>query len=89
MSRFFKSKSKKITLPEQKVPRTAEEIQKEYANELANSGKQNYLVFVHSEELKASNQRLLALNQEYAARQALDKQTQEKTETKENTSEQG
>jgi hypothetical protein len=66
-------KRKKEKFPTDSVPRTMIEINKTYGEELARAGEEQYLVYVHTETLKHVNQRLLALNQEAAARQQLDK----------------
>ncbi len=73
---FFKGKGKKpadksMTPSE---PRPIADIQKEYQQVALNAGAAQYQAFVHGEEVKNLNKRLLSLNQEAGARQALDKQ---------------
>lgn len=67
-------KRKKDKFPKEQVPRAMEEINKAYSELLARAGQAQYLVYVHSNELEQVNKGLLALNQEAANRNALDKQ---------------
>jgi hypothetical protein len=72
MNRLFRRKNKvaKVTQPE---PRKIEDIQKSYSELLSKAAQTQYLVYVHSEELKNINQALVSVNQEAAARQSLDR----------------
>lgn len=70
---WFKGTSKKVDLTP-KAPRTMEEIQKAYAEEVARAGQTQYQVYVFTEDLKQINLRLLDINKEAARRQALDAQ---------------
>lgn len=72
MSRFFKSKQKASLPPPPAEPRSADEITREYSEAVAEAGKAEYLKFVQEQELERLNRRLLALNQEFAARRNLD-----------------
>lgn len=64
---FKKNKQKAVNLP-----RELEDIRKEY-NELSlRAANAQYLVFVHSKDLEQVNNRLIQVNQEAGARQALD-----------------
>jgi hypothetical protein len=54
------------------VPRALPEIQKDYAQVCNNAGQIQYQIKVYEQELIQTNQRLLSLNQEAAARNQLD-----------------
>lgn len=82
MSKFFKKFGKKASLKTQATePRSTEEIQKAYGEELARAGQNQYLVHVYGRELEQANQRLLSLNQEAAARQELEAKAKAETQT--------
>ncbi len=68
--KLFKKKEK---FPKENVPRSMDEINKEYARVLGEAGQNQYLVFVYSGQLEENNKQLLALNQEGAKRQELDR----------------
>ncbi len=71
--KFFKGKGQKASkAPAASEPRAMAEIQKEYQQVALNAGQAQYQAFVHGEEAKNLNKRLLSLNQEAGARQALD-----------------
>lgn len=72
---FLKKWGKKFKTngSEEAAPRTMEELNKAYAEELARAGQYQYMVYVNSKELENCNQRLIGINQEGARRQALDK----------------
>jgi hypothetical protein len=67
-------KRKKEKFPTSSAPRQIEEINKEYSELIAKAGQTQYLVTVYSNELKDLNAKLLKVNQEAAARNALEKQ---------------
>lgn len=67
---FKKSKQKEAPA----VPRSLEDIKKEYNEILTKSGNAQYLVFVYTKELEQLNRRLLEVNQEAGVRQSLDAQ---------------
>jgi hypothetical protein len=87
MTKFFKGKSKKAAQVPQ-VPRSMEEIQKEYGELRARSGELQYTIYVYEADLAQMNSRLRGLNNEAAARQQLDKATETKPEVKDVTNEQ-
>lgn len=66
-------KRKKEKFPTSTGPRQIEEINKEYSELIAKAGQTQYLVTVYSNELKDINSKLLKVNQEAAARNALAK----------------
>lgn len=65
---------RKKTSLKQAAPRAMDTINKEYSEALGKVGQTQYLVYVYTKELEQANSKLLSLNQEAAARQALDKQ---------------
>lgn len=67
-------KRKKAKFPTSSAPRALEEINKEYSELIAKAGQTQYLVTVYSNELKDLNSKLLKVNQEAAARNALTQQ---------------
>jgi hypothetical protein len=71
MTRFFKNKQSKK--PVEQVPRTMEEINKEYADVSAKASQSQYQVYVYTEHLAQLNRQMRSLNEEATARQALDK----------------
>jgi len=58
------------------APRAFKEIEQEYQMLSAQAANAQYKVFVHSEELKKINKRLMEVNQEAAERQKLDELAQ-------------
>lgn len=77
MKNMFKKKAN----PE--APRSLDEIEKEYQQLSAQAANAQYKVFVHSEELKQVNKRLMQVNQEYGERQQLDRAVKEELAKKE------
>ena len=63
------AKQKKLS-----VPRELDAIQKEYQNTCFNAGQVQYQISVYKHELEMINERLLAINNEAAARRQLDEQ---------------
>ncbi len=57
-------------------PRKMDEIQKAYGQLLSAAGQANYLVYVHTNELKRINTELESINKEAAERQKLDREAQ-------------
>ena len=82
MKNLFKRKKEKFPTSSNE-PRQLDEIQKEYNEVALKAGQLQYQVFVHSEDLKATNQRLVALNQEAAKRLQLDKEAKAAAATQE------
>lgn len=76
MKNFLKRK-KQANVPE---PRELVDIRAEYNELSARAANAQYLVFVHSKDLEQTNHRLIEVNQEAAARQALDAKNQPKPE---------
>ena len=71
-SKFFKG-LKKAQLPKPDLaPRVMEEIQKEHSQASYEAGLAQYQVYIHTKDLEQKNTKLLALNQEAAARNKLD-----------------
>lgn len=68
-------KTKKLS-----VPRTMEEIQKEYQQLCWNAGQAQYQINITSKELQKMNDRIEAVNREGAARIQLDKDAKNKEE---------
>lgn len=66
--------AKKVSLP--KVPRELNVIQAEYGQLAAKCGQVQYQIFVMEQELKQTNEQMLELNREGAARNELDKNKQ-------------
>ncbi len=58
--------------PKEQPPRTMEAIQAEYGQLSARAGQIQYQVFVLNKDLEQTNQALVAVNHEAAARQKLD-----------------
>jgi len=76
-SKFFKG-LKKAQLPKANpLPRLMEDIQKEHSQASYEAGVAQYQVFVHTKDLEQKNTRLLALNQEAAARNKLDQESKQ------------
>lgn len=69
MKKFFQKKKHQ----EAQLPRSLDEIKKEYAELLSKAGNAQYLTYVYSKELEQVNGQLVKINQEAAARQELDK----------------
>lgn len=69
---------KKTKIPNPPAPRSMDDIQKAYSEALSRAAQAQYLVFVHSRDLEQINEQLLSINQEAAARQKLDKESQPK-----------
>lgn len=71
MTKYFKSlqKSKKVAAP---VPRTMEEIQKDYSELIGKVGQAQYQVFAYQREVDSLNNQLLNVNLEAKARNELD-----------------
>ncbi len=65
-------KRKKDKYPTASAPRSIDEINKDYADLIGKAGQTQYLVSVYSNELKDINAKLLKVNQEAAARNALE-----------------
>lgn len=76
-----KSLAKKIKEKFQKKsePRTIPEIQKVYNEVSAKAGQAQYQLYVFNKELEQLNSNLMSLNQEAAARLALDKEIEAQT----------
>lgn len=70
---LFKKK-KKEKYPTDSAPRSVAELTKAYTEEAARAGQAQYQIFVHTEELRQINDRLVKLNQEANLRQKLDAQ---------------
>lgn len=71
MKNLFKKKAN----PE--APRPFDEIEKEYQQLSAQAANAQYKIFVHTEELKQVNKRLMQVNQEAGERQQLDQAVKE------------
>lgn len=77
-----KNRPRQISLPApQTTPRNLEAIQADYQQTALQAGQSQYQVFVHSEDLKSLNQKLLNLNREAAERNRLDQEAKNKEET--------
>jgi len=64
---------KKISLPAPPpAPRALADITAEYQQKAIEAGQSQYQAFVHSEDVKSLNRRLLELNREAAERNKLD-----------------
>lgn len=74
MSKFFKG-LKKAKKAVDVAPREMPAIQEDYGRLVAQAGQAQYQIYVLNEDLKRLNSNLVAVNQEAAARQALDKAT--------------
>lgn len=72
MKSLFKNKKTKI--PTAPGPRASDEIQKEYADLLGKVGRAQYLIYAYTREMNTYNAQMEVVNQEFAARQALDKE---------------
>lgn len=70
-------KRKKEKFPTASAPRSLDEINTEHYQLLAAAGKSQYLANVYSDEVKAFNERLRAVNREGQVRKELDKQNAE------------
>ncbi len=82
MSKFSNRMKEKFSLkPKAKAaePRDKAAINKDYAETLGRAGQAQYIVYVHSKELEQANARLLDLNQEAAARNALEQAAAKET----------
>lgn len=67
-------KRKKEKFPTASQPRPLDEINQEYGQLISKAGQTQYLVTVYSNELKDLNAKLLKVNQEAAARNALSQE---------------
>lgn len=67
-------KRKKDKFPTPTAPRDIEAIKSEYSSLAQQAGQVQYEVLVKSKDLEYINSRILAVNQEAAARQRLDKE---------------
>jgi len=76
MKNFLKRKKS----PKPPEPRTIEDIQKVYTEILSKAAQIQYQVYVYKQELEKCNRDLVFINQEAAARQALDKASAKATE---------
>lgn len=85
MSKFFKRLNKKTTkVPD---PRSMPEIMAEYNQLKSQAGELQYQIFALTQNLADTNQKILAVNHEGAARQKADKESAAKPITKEAASE--
>jgi hypothetical protein len=64
--------SKKSKIPNPKVPRTLEELTREYQELSAQAANSQYTAYVHNKELERINTRLVEINTEAAERKQLD-----------------
>lgn len=83
---FKKNKQSPASPPNPKVPRTAEEIQKEFNELCARAGHANYQAKLHEQQVNQILSRISEVNQEALERQKLDRETQEATQKVEVTS---
>ena len=72
MSKFFKGLKKKA--PAAPVPRSLEDITKDYNMLKGQAGEVQYQLYALKQNLEAINQQLLRLNHEGAARQKLNQE---------------
>lgn len=72
MKNPFKRKKDKFPMAPQQVIRTTEELTKEYQRLAAKAAESQYLVYVHTENLRGLNQQMAVINREAAERQKLD-----------------
>lgn len=73
MKNPFKRFNKQKVSIKPKVPRTTEELTKAYQDLAARAAQSQYLVYVHTRALEDVNEQMMAVNQEAAERQKLDK----------------
>jgi len=71
---MFKKK-KQAQQEQQPVPRTIEEITKDFTNLCAQAGNTRYQIYVHEQELERLNKLMASLNYEADARKKLDTAT--------------
>ena len=72
------AKSAKKPAKKLSVPRTMSDIQAEYQQLAAQAGQKQYQIVIGQEELSALNEKLRSVNREAAARQQLDRETEER-----------
>jgi hypothetical protein len=82
MTKFFKGKSKKLAeVSKEQPPREMKDIQAAYNELRARAGDLQYQVFVLEKDLSQINQALISVNHEAAARQKLDKDSEQTTQS--------
>lgn len=67
-----KNQPRQISLPAPRPPRAMADIQAEYQQTALQAGQAQYQVFVHQEDVKNINKKLLELNREASVRNKLD-----------------
>lgn len=71
---WFGRNKAKVSLPKEQAPRAIEEITKEYTDVAGRLGQSEYQAFVFTKETSLLKDRMLALNNEAARRNAIDQQ---------------
>lgn len=76
----------KATIPDVKVPRTMEEINKAYSALVSELGQAEYQVYVHSTNATSLKKQILDVNLEANQRQKLDEEKAKAAATQDSTS---
>lgn len=79
MKLFGKKKQK---FPTDSSPRSLQEIQNDYAQNVAKAGQTQYIIYAQQQELNRINALLLQINQEGERRQKLDLEAKQKEAAK-------